>query len=230
MVAACSDNAATTTTADDDGTTTTTSGSTTTTAAPGTTAAAEGDDLSNLLALYEMTPLRTTYAFSDAGEETIVTLSQDPTREPPVEAVIIEDSGAKLITTGDQSVFCDTEANQCFSVPDGPGAGFGAEMLGPFAGGLFLAADLADIPGAGVAESTETIAERTGLCFTFTPPAGAGFDSETVRQCIDTELGFTLLIQNQETGGELETVMELIDFGDPLPDDFTASGPVSATP
>lgn len=103
-------------------------------------------------------------------------------------------------------------------------------MLGPFAGGLFLAADLAEIPGADVTESTETIAGRTGLCFTFTPPAGAGFDTETVRQCIDSELGFTLLIQAQETGGDLETVMELLEFGDPLPDDFTPTGPVTSSP
>jgi hypothetical protein len=69
------------------------------------------------------------------------------------------------------------------------------------------------------------------VCFTFTPPAGAGFDTELIHQCIDSELGFTLLLQSQDTGGTTEsTVMELTAFGDPLPDDFTPSGPVTATP
>lgn len=228
IVAACGDDdTSPTTTAPDE--TTTTVAATSTTAAP-TTTEAPGDAIGSLLATFEMTPLRTTYLFGEGSDQTEVTLSQDPTQDPPVEAVLVPGADAKLITIGDETVFCDTRANQCFSVPGAAGGGFSEGLLGPFAGGLFMAGQLDSIPGATMTEETVEVAGRSGICFTFTPPDAAGFDTELIRQCIDAELGFTLLLQSQPAGGDLETVMELIEFGEPLDDDFIPTGPVTATP
>jgi hypothetical protein len=226
VVPACGDDTTTETTLPDS---TTTTAVTTTTAA--TAAPTPGGDLQLLLDEYERTPLRVTYLFGDGSESTTLILSQDPTADPPVEAVILPEADSKLITIGDESIFCDTAANQCFSVPGGGGAGFSANLLGPFAGGLFLAADLETVPGAEVTTETAEVAGRASLCFTFEPPANAGFDTDLVRQCLDAELGFTLIVEAREAGSNtLETIMELIDFGEPLEDDFTPTGPVADSP
>lgn len=228
VATACGDDDTTETTIPDESTTTTAAPTTTATTTPAPT---PGGDLAELLESYETIALRTTYAFSDSGEETVVIISQDPTADPPLEAVIIPAANTQLIRIGDESIFCDTTADQCFALPAGAGAGFSEGMLGPFVGGLFLAAGLDQIPGAVIAEETTEIAGRDGICFTFNPPPNAGFGTELIRQCVDAELGFTLLIQAQETGSDtLETIMELIEFGAPLEEDFIPTGPVADAP
>lgn len=237
VFAACADDdAESTTTTVADGTTSTTATTTTGDMDETTTTSGDiddGDDMdetSELLERYEETPLRTTYIFFQGSTESEVTLSQDPTADPPVEAVIIPEANAKLITMGDDSIFCDTSSNQCFEVP-GVGEGFSAALLGPFAGGLFIAAELEQIPGATMTEETVTVAGRDGTCFTFEAPAQMEGDTEFLRQCIDAELGFTLLIEARESDSDVvEPIMELIEFGDPRPEDFEPSGPVTATP
>jgi hypothetical protein len=232
VVGACNDGGTTTTAAPTTSAPTTTTAAPTTSAAPSTTAAATPeDDLAALLRRHETTALRTTYVFSVGGEETNVVLAQDPGADPPLRAVIIPAADAKLITIGDESIFCDTQSNQCFAVPGDAGAGASAGLLGPFASGLFLAADLdaaLDVERSG---DLAGVAGRSGICFTFSAPANTGFDSGIVRQCIDTELGFTLLIQIRRDGStESETIMELIEFGEPRDDDFMPTGEVIPAP
>jgi hypothetical protein len=229
VATACGDDDTTETTVPDDPTTT--AAAPTTTTATTMAAPTPGDDLAMLLESYETTALRTTYVFRDSGEETTVILSQQPNADPPVEAVIIPAANTQLIRIGEESIFCDTTANQCFALPSGAGTGFSEGMLGPFVGGLFLAAGLDQIPAADISEETTEIAGRAGICFTFSPPPDAGFDTELIRQCVDSELGFTLLIQAQETGSDtVETIMELVEFGEPLEEDFTPTGPVAEAP
>jgi hypothetical protein len=63
------------------------------------------------------------------------------------------------------------------------------------------------------------------------PQAFTGADTEFVRQCIDSELGFTLLMETKDAGGAtVERVMELIDFGQPLPSDFQPTGQMMDVP
>lgn len=232
IAGACGNDDTPPTTAPDDATTTTTMVAVSTTAAAVTPQATTGrDDLAALRQLYERTPLRTTYTFSEGGEQTLVTLSQDPAQDPPVQAVIIPDADAKLITIGTDTIFCDTHSNQCFEVPGGTGDGFSEGLLGPFAGNLFFTSHLDAIPSTDLTGEPEEIAGRTGMCFTFTPPPSSGLDTESIRQCVDAELGFTLLIQSQAAGAtEADTVMELVEFGEPHDDDFTPTGPVTESP
>ncbi len=80
-------------------------------------------------------------------------------------------------------------------------------------------------------EEPITVAGRDGVCFTFAPPAGFEGESDLLRQCIDNELGFTLLLQTTDTTTDVvETVMELIDFSEPTAEDFEPTGPVTAQP
>ena len=75
-----------------------------------------------------------------------------------------------------------------------------------------------------------TIAGRSGICFTYEAPGGYGADITTLRQCIDDEFGFTLLLESSETGGPIERVIELTAFADPTAEDFEPTGPVTASP
>ena len=108
----------------------------------------------------------------------------------------------------------------------------GQALLGPMLSGLLLAEDLPSNPGYTVEEGTQTIAGRSGYCFTFSPTALAtGADVEFVRQCIDAEFGFILIFEAAEAGqATAETIMELLDWGQPRPEDFEVSGPVTTMP
>jgi hypothetical protein len=49
-----------------------------------------------------------------------------------------------------------------------------------------------------------------------------------LRQCIDSEFGFTLLLESEASAtGDIATVLELIDFAQPTADDFEPTGPVT---
>ena len=247
VVAGCGDDddAATTTTAAG-GTTATTSdsdtattqagdGDTTTTgvtAAPSTTAddgEPTASDLGDLAATFAMTPARLTYLFGEPGDQDEVILSQDPTQDPPVSAIIAQ-GDFKIIYTGTANIVCSPD---CFEVPSLGDAAITDNLvgglMGPIAGALLTADGLSSVPGIGVDEEQVTIAGRSGICFTFTPPAGSGADSGRV--CIDDELGFMLRVDDREAGTDtFVPLMELTEFGDPLPEDFEPLGPVQSTP
>jgi hypothetical protein len=227
---------------DDDATTTTTSAATddTTviTAAPPTTAPAlattggieSGPDVDELLALYEITPLRATYLFGEGDNQTEVILAQDPTAVPPVESITIVEANSKIIISEGVTIFCDGSSNICFEVPGATGENLAAGLLGP-AGSVFLAAGSGAFAGVDVTEEPITVAGRDGVCFTYAPPAGFAGDTDLLRQCIDSELGFTLLMQTSDTTTDVvETVMELIDFSLPSAADFEPTGPVTEQP
>jgi hypothetical protein len=203
---------------------------TTTTAGEATTTqAGASGDVEELLAHFREVPIRTTYRLEGDQE---ITFSQDPTQDPPVSAVIYEDG--KMITAGDSYIVCSGEGagGMCFTMPGSEGMDMATAFLGPFASlALTLQGGMEDIPGLNVETEQATIAGRNGLCFTMTPDATLGAGYEYVRSCVDAELGFTLLVQIQETGGsELTTVMELLSYGDPEPGDFEPTGPVTTVP
>jgi len=231
VLAACGDDTAATTAATTTSPATTTPGATTTDAATITTSGTVGtgsDQIQALLDLYAMTRLRTTYLFGEGDSQQTVILSQDPTADPPVSAVLLE--SGRIITTPDQTIFCDTAGTGCFAMPDTGGASVLDGLLGPVIGGFLVTAGLTEVPGASIVEMPSVIAGRDGICFQFTPPSGAGFDTASLTQCIDSRLGFTLYVENTPTGGNPERLLELVEFGDPLPDDFTPTGPVAPTP
>lgn len=213
------------------GASTTQAGGATTTAGEETTSTQAGGsgELDRLLEQFRQTPLRTTYAMEDGGE---LTFSQDPTQVPPVSAVLYEDG--KMITAGDSYIVCSGEGatGMCFTMPATEGMDMATAFLGPFASlALSLQAGMTDTPGYDVETDQATIAGRSGVCFTYSPDVGLGADYEYVRTCIDEELGFTLLVQVQESGAtEATTVMKLVSFGDPEPSDFEPTGPVTEVP
>lgn len=210
--------------------TTTTAGETTTTGGETTTTGSGvAGDVDELLALYRETPIRTTYLMGDDQEE--MTFSQDPTQDPPVSAVLFE--GGRFITSGDTVIICsgEGEGSQCFEMPATEGVDMATAMLGPFATLAWSLQSSADTPGYEVEAEQVTIAGRSGVCFTYRPDAITGGETEFVRQCIDSELGFALLLEVKETGAdEVERVMELVAAGDPAPDDFEPTGPVMPLP
>jgi hypothetical protein len=211
-------------------TTSTTAGETTTTGEGATTTGSgAAGDVDELLALYRATPIRTTYLMGDDQEE--MTFSQDPTQDPPVSAVLFE--GGKFITLGDSTIICSGEGagSQCFEMPAGEGVDMATAMLGPFASLACSLQGATDTPGYEVETEQVTIADRSGVCFTYRPDAITGSETEFVRQCIDSELGFALLLEVKETGAdEVERVMELVAAGDPEPGDFEPTGPVIPLP
>jgi hypothetical protein len=198
---------------------------TTTTAGP----PGGSQDIEDLLAQFQQVPLRTTYLMGDDREE--MTFSQDPTQSPPVSAVLFE--GGKMITIGDRYIMCSGEGagSQCFESPTGGGLDMATAMLGSFGALALSLQGMTDTPGVDVETQQVTIAGRTGVCFTYRPEAITGSDLEFARQCIDTELGFALLMEVKEAGSdEVERVMELIAVGQPEPDDFEPTGPVMTMP
>jgi hypothetical protein len=206
---------------------------------PGTTAASDDDpapvstgsgEIDELLQRFQDSPLRVTYLMGEAPNQSVVTLSQDPNRDPPVSALIIEDEGGKVITIGDTVISCG--GGQCFEVPGGAGADLTAGLLSPLIMGFLLTEDITGSPGFDVDRDSETIAGRSGICFRFTP---RGFvtdaDVEFIRQCIDAELGFTLLVEGLEEGSDqVEQFMVLTEFGQPRPEDFEPDGEVLEIP
>ncbi len=231
--AACSDDDATTTTtsaATDDTTVITAAPPVTSATATTTEVADDGLDVDELLARYEMTPLRATYLFGEGDSQTEVVLAQDPTAVPPIESISIAEANSKIIISGGVTVFCDGASNMCFEVPGAAGDNLAAALLGP-ASSVFLASESGAFAGVDVIEEPITVAGREGICFTFTPPTGFEGDTDLLRQCIDTELGFTLLMQTSDTTTDvIETVMELIDFSLPSAADFEPTGPVTEQP
>ena len=209
---------------------TTTAGETTTTGEEiTTTSSGAAGDVNELLARYRETPIRTTYLMGDDQEE--MTFSQDPTQDPPVSAVLFE--GGKFITLGDSTIICSGEGagSQCFEMPAGEGVDMATAMLGPFAALAWSLQGATDTPGYEVETEQFTIADRSGVCFTYRPDAITGSDTEFVRQCIDSELGFALFMEVKETGSdEVQRVMELVAADDPQPGDFEPTGPVIPLP
>jgi hypothetical protein len=221
--AACGDDDAATTTATttSDDTTAVTSAPPTTAVTATSTATAETDPSSNvsdLLARFEVTPLRATYLLGMGEDLTEIILAQDPTADPPIESIVIVEDGSKIIISEDVTIFCDD------SIVDG--------FLGPFGSGVFLTSG-ADgfVPASAIAEEPITVAGRDGVCFTYDAPAGLDSETSMLRQCIDREFGFTLLLQSEGTTTEgIETELELIDFAQPTAQDFEPTGPVVAAP
>jgi len=233
VAAACSDDDATTTAA-----TSATNDTTAVTAAPPTTAATatsggsvENDpssELGDLLARFEMTPLRTTYLLGMGEDQTEIILAQDPAADPPIESIVIVEDGSKIIISEGTTIFCDGSGAGCFEVPGGAGDSLVGGFLGPFASGVFLTSGAGGaIAASAVTEEPITVAGRDGVCFTYEPPAGFDTDTSVLRQCIDNEFGFTLLLQSEGTTTDgLETELELIDFAQPTAEDFEPTGPV----
>lgn len=234
VAAACGDDDTSTSAA-----ATATNGTTASTAAPGATSATatssggaeDGPDVGELLARYEVTPLRTTYLFGEGESQTEVVLAQDPTADPPIESILIIEADSKIIISEGTTIFCDGSSNMCFEVPGAGGDSLASGLLGPF-GSVFLSVGSGGpLAGVDVTEEPITVAGRDGVCFTYAPPAEVGGETDLIRQCIDNELGFTLLLQASDTTTDaVETVMELIDFSQPTPEDFEPTGPVTTTP
>ena len=134
----------------------------------------------------------------------------------------------KVITQGDELIICD--ASSCFRYPQDMGTNFIQAFMNPMLYSLLAVEDLNQLPGFEVEQGTQVIGGRTGICTSFTATAALGGSGDTARWCIDSELGFTLLIENRELGGEFERVMELVEFGPPQPADFEPTGPITDMP
>lgn len=221
---------------DGGGTGTTAAGTETTAAAAETTEAPDstdgaGGDIADLIARAENVPLRTTYRFGEPPDEQVITMVQDPTLDPPASALIMPEG--KIVSRGDETIICDLGGmGQCFSMPGGEGADMMMQgFINPLLLSLLASGDVTDTPGYEVDETPTEIAGRRGICFTFTPQAFIGSDMEWIRQCIDAELGFTLLFEGRDRGEDApQRIMELLEFGQPQPGDFEPSGPVTPMP
>ena len=176
--------------------------------------------------------MRAVYRFGDGADEEILTIAQDPTRNPPVSSTLIGPGGENgmFLTIGDVTIVCGPPGDQCIEIPGG--GDMGQALLGPMMSGFLLTEGITSTPGFEVEQDTRTIAGRTGLCFTFRPQAfAAGADVEMISQCIDAELGFILKIETLAAGGAtVENIMELLEFGQPTPADFEPHGPVTTMP
>jgi hypothetical protein len=141
--------------------------------------------------------------------------------------------GGKMISSEGSNIVCSGEGagSQCFELPETEGLDMAMSFLGPFAGLALSLQGMSDVPGVEVETGQVTIAGRTGVCFTYRPGAITGSTLEFARQCIDSELGFALLLEVKEAGSDnVERVMELIAVGQPQPDDFEPTGPVMTMP
>ncbi len=199
-----------------------------TTAAPddGDGAPSPGGDITDLYAQYQTVALRTTYLSGpDPDPETII-FSQDPNHDPPMSAMIME--GGKFISRGDEFILCDD--TNCTVWPGEMGETYMQAAMNPMLYSLLAVENIDQLPGFAVEQGTTVIAGRQGICTSFTATAALGGSGDTARWCIDADLGFTLLIQNREAGGEFERVMELIEFGPPQPADFEPTGPIVEIP
>ncbi len=247
FVAACGDNdGASTSTAvpaPDDATSSTAaaatsaaaSSSTSTATPPSTSSNVEGElnigALDDLLALYEITPLRITYTFGEGDERTDVVLAQDPTADPSVKSITILAVDTKIIISEDATILCDGMSSLCFELPNAASDSLTSSFLGPAIDAVLTAAASGTFEGIEITQEAVIVAGREGVCFTITPPAGFSADIDLVRQCIDNELGFLLLLEARNTiTGDVSVVMELINFAQPTAEDFDPTGPVTTTP
>lgn len=207
---------------------TTSSGETTTTQGEAVTTAPGGEpaDVQALLERFRETPIRTTYLMGEDEQE--MTFSQDPAQG--LHAVMFE--GGKIISSTDSYIVCSGEGagSQCFEMPATEGFDMASAMLGPFASLALSLQGSGDVLGMDVESESVTIAGRDGVCFTFRPEASTGSTTEFARQCIDSELGFALLLEVKEVGSDLAPVLQLLDVGDPQPEDFEPTGPVIPLP
>jgi hypothetical protein len=203
--------------------------STTSTAPPAPEGTPSPGDLSDLQARYDMTPLRTTYLIGDADSLEEIILAQDPTANPPIESITIPAGDTKIIISDGTTTVCDGGAASCFQIPGAGGESLAAGLLGPLSS--LLVAMPEDLLGVDVTQEAITVAGREGVCFTYTPAPSVEADTDLIRQCVDNELGFTLLMQASEVGNDaVETVMELTDFASPTAEDFAIPYPVQAAP
>ncbi len=227
-----SDDTPAATTGDDSGTTATTAAGTQETTPPASLPGGTTDDVQELLDRYERTPLRLVYRFGEGADEEIITIAQDPTRNPPVSSTLIGPGGedGMFLTIGDTAIICGPPGEECIEMPGG--GDIGQAMLGPMMSGFLLTEGITSIPGFNVEQEHQTIGGRTGLCFTFSPLAyDADADVEFMSQCIDAELGFTLKIETLAAGGSVvENIMELLEFEQPTPADFEPHGPITTIP
>lgn len=201
-----------------------------TTSAPG---GGVSPEIQVLLDRFDRTPLRTVYRFDEPPGGQIVTLSQDPSRSQSATLLGPDGTEGKIITTGDLTIVCSPagEAAQCFEAPAGAGLDATGGLFSPLIAGFLLTEGITEAPGFSVEQQGATIAGRSGVCFTYTPRPFIEADLEFVRQCIDAELGFTLLIQGRDSGSDtVQTFMELVEFGQPRPGDFEPTGPVTELP
>jgi hypothetical protein len=206
---------------------------------PPTTSGAAGsegaaDEVAALMDLYEAAALRVTYRMDEGPDEMILTISKDPNREPPVSALIFGPDGeeGRFISIGDVSMIC--EGNECFEIPGGDEM---AEMyLGPAMSLFAYTGAVAGTPGFTVEEGDEMVGGRFGPCFVYRRDVygldvQSDDDVEAIRQCIDAEYGFILLLQTLEAGtNEPRTVVELLDFGLPQAEDFEPTGTLVTLP
>ncbi len=223
------------TTSSGDRPTTTQARPTTTQAGPATTSGGDvtppgAGDIEDLLERYENAAVRLTYEVDDGDDMTILVLSQDPQADPPVSSYTFSDDGGKMIQRGDELIIC--EESECFAMP-GMGAD-GMLMMGmfgsAFVGALLMSGGI-DAPGYDVDTSPISIAGRDGVCITYSPSPAMDPTVESARQCVDNELGFTLLLESTDReSGETETVMRLLEFDRPRPEDFEPTGPVTGMP
>lgn len=204
-----------------------------TTTAPPTTASTTSttlafDPIASLLQEFARTPLRATYRFGEGSDTAEVILSQDPTADPPVAAILIDRAQAKLLTIGDQTVFCDTVSTACFEIAGTGGEDLASTLLGTFAGSLLVVGYHGSPEDPAIDPESLTIAGRTAICITYIPPPESGLGESRIRQCLDSELGFTLLLETLDaTGKASATVVELLEFGSPLEGDFEPTGPIT---
>ena len=185
--------------------------------------------ISEVLNAYEDEPLLLEYVFGDGDDAQMITIAQDPTANPPVYATLMGPMGeeGRFITIGDRSLVCGPPGEDCMEFPEDMGMDMGQAMLGPLLASVLTLTDIESTPGFSVEEGAATIAGRSALCFTFTPTMLAtGADVAFVRQCVDAELGFILLFEGLETGGEsVERIMELLAWDRPTPAVFEPTGP-----
>lgn len=229
VVAACSDDdAATSSTVAP----TTTSSAATTPPSTAPTPAEEDDSggvMADLIEMYEKATVRLTYHVGEGESQTTVVVAQDPSATPPIASIGVAEAGTRIIMSEGTTVMCDEAAGRCFELPGAEGETLTTALVGPF-GSMLIGA----VPGADVgpmAEEPITVAGRAGICLTHEPTGDRDAQTDLVRQCVDGELGFTLLLQTSDVGTDaIDTILELVEYGDPTPDDFELTSPLAPGP
>lgn len=202
--------------------TTTTIVTTTTTTTTTTTMPPSGDvSIDQLRLLGSQARFRATYRVDIDGEIQTLTISQDPTLDPPGSALFTEEDGGQLIFNDEQIIFCSDE--ECFAVPNTGGTAF-MTMFGLGTLGFFV--DNNPPEGFDVDSSPDTIDGIDVVCFTVTPDDVEEFGLLFYRQCVQASTGVSVLIEIQEPGEEPMVFLELVELGEPLETDFIPPFPV----